>query len=224
MQQLQHLKLSCCEGLTALDEAHMPLYAALTASTQLTRLDLAFEHHILADSAAKYMFQEGKQLPHLRTLLLGQSDWDAPNDIRFPLAFGTGDLARLAAACHALEQLCVRPCIQPAADIRELTLLTSVTELKIGGWDLRTSRLTAALQRMTQLVDLKIAKVDYLYADEVAALTRLTGLRHLVVEATDNEQLLEDYDVISLHSRVGVVGRKQRHIEQVYFKLFQRFI
>lgn len=65
--------------------------------------------------------------------------------------------------------------------------------------------MAAALLKMSQLVDLQVTGVDYFGAAQLAALTRLTGLRHLVVEAKEGQQLLESFngDCVSLHSRVS---------------------
>jgi hypothetical protein len=201
LQQLQSLSLHGCK-VTALEGDEMQQYAALTASTHLTQLDLvSYDDCLMADGAARYMFSEGKQLPHLKKLWFGVEDWDGSES---PQPFGPGDLARLAAACLALEQFWVLPCIQPSADITELALLTSVTELKVGGWNLCAPELTSVLLQMRQLVDLQITGVDYFDASELVALTKMTGLRHLVVEAKEDQQLLEENDFVSLHSRVSV--------------------
>uniref|UniRef100_A0A383WBW2 Uncharacterized protein n=1 Tax=Tetradesmus obliquus TaxID=3088 RepID=A0A383WBW2_TETOB len=65
--------------------------------------------------------------------------------------------------------------------------------------------MAAALLKMSQLVDLQVTGVDYFGAAQLAALTRLTGLRHLVVEAKEGQQLLESFngDCVSLHSRAS---------------------
>lgn len=95
------------------------------------------------------------------------------------------------------------PCIQASADIANLTLPTSVTQLKIGGWDLPARTLTSALVKMNQLVDLHVCGVDYFGACGLAALTELTGLQHLVVEAKEEQELLDRHDFVSLSSRVS---------------------
>jgi hypothetical protein len=136
----------------------------------------------------------------LKQLWFGVEDWDCAD---YPQVFGPGDLGRPAAACPALEQFYVLPCIHSSADITELALLTSVTELKVGGRDLCAPELTSALLQMSQLVDLQITGIDYFDANELAALTKMTGLRHLVVEAKEDQQLLENEDFVSLHSRVS---------------------
>lgn len=95
------------------------------------------------------------------------------------------------------------PCIQASADIANLTLLTSVTQLKIGGWDLPARTLTSALVKMNQLVDLHVCGVDYFGACGLAALTELTGLQHLVVEAKEEQELLDRHDFVPLSSRAS---------------------
>lgn len=132
MQQLQHLQLHG-DSCTALAGSAKQQYAALTASSQLTKLSLYADDHILACGAARHVFAAGKELPHLKRLVFGMEDWDCGD---FPQLFGKGDLARLAAACPALEQLWALPCIHERADVANLALLTSVTELKVGGWGL----------------------------------------------------------------------------------------
>jgi hypothetical protein len=202
MQQLQHLSLHAPGLINTLQGEELLRYSQLTASTQLTHLDLLYDECILVDGAARYMFSEGKQLPHLKVLQFGPEDWDGSD---FPLPFGPGDLARLAAACPALEQLWAEPAIQPSADIAELALLTSVTQLWVGGWDLNAQELSLALAKMSQLVDLQVEFVDGFGTLELAALTQLTGLRRLLVQAPENQKLLLDHchpHRVSLYSRV----------------------
>jgi hypothetical protein len=199
MQQLQHLVLHGDSSLEPLHGNAMHQYAALTASSHLTCLDLFHDEHVIADGVAQYMFAAGKQLPQLKLLQFDVEDWDC-SDYAQPI--GAGDLARIAAACPALESFRALPCISLTEDISDLTLLTSVTELKVGGFDLCAAELSGALVKMTQLVDLQVSGVDYFDAAELAALTQLTGLWHLFVEAKDDQTLLEQ-DYLSIHRRVS---------------------
>jgi hypothetical protein len=210
MQQLQFLHVYSASWAAvepafeqmALQGEAMQQYAHLTASTQLTHLDMTYDENILADGAAQYMFAEGKQLPHLKALHFGLEDYDGSE---LPLPIGEGDLARIAAACPALEQLWAAPGIQPSADLAELALLTSVTQLRVAGWDLNARKLSAALVRMTQLVDLQLEDVDEFGTLELATLTQLTVLQVLCVHMADDNMLLADDshpNQVSLHSRV----------------------
>jgi hypothetical protein len=204
MKQLQHLCLNApaWAPMQPLQGEAMQQYAALTASSQLTRLDLTYDEHLLADGVAQYMFAEGKQLPHLKVLWFGLEDYDCSD---LPLPIGEGDLARIAAACPALEQLWAEPGIQPTADLAELALLTSLTQLRVAGWDLNARQLSAALLKMTQLVNLQVEYIDDFSTLELAALTQLTALRLLFVQMADDEVLLADHPdpcTVSLHSRV----------------------
>jgi hypothetical protein len=201
MQQLQHLDLQQQRG-RPLRKADMQLYSALTASSHLTRLELMYDEHMVANGAARYMFAEGKQLPHLKVLRFGVQDW-ACEDYLQP--FGRGDFARLAAACPALEELWLLPCIQPCADIFNLGLLTSVTFLIIGGWDLNPLVLTSALLKLRQLQFLEVDGVDRFGARGVAALTQLTALTHLQVDTREDQVLLKKHDCISLDSKVRAI-------------------
>jgi hypothetical protein len=203
MQQLQFLRLYA-PSVQALQGEAMQEYAKLTASTQLTQIDLTYDETILADGAAQYMFAEGKQLPHLKILHFGLDDYDGSD---LPLPIGKGDLARIAAACPSLEQLWAESGIQPTADLAELALLTSVTQLRVAGWDLDARELSAALTNMTQLVDLQVEYVDDFGTLQLAALTQLTGLRLVYVQVSDDQVLLADRCHpcnVSLHSRVSV--------------------
>jgi hypothetical protein len=201
MQQLQHLDLQSSRG-RPLTGADMQLYAALTASSHLTRLELMYDEHMVANGAARYMFSEGKQLPQLKVLRFGLQDWDGTD---FLQPFGRGDLARLAAACPALEELWLLPCVQPTADISNLALLTSVTFLIVGGWDSSAPALTSALVKLTQLRFLEVVGVDGFGAAGVAALTVLAALTRLAVEAMHDQVLLKRYGYISLDSEVCAV-------------------
>uniref|UniRef100_A0A383V902 F-box domain-containing protein n=1 Tax=Tetradesmus obliquus TaxID=3088 RepID=A0A383V902_TETOB len=196
MQQLQRLSLYSIKGQVPEDNA-VHQYAALTASSQLTHLDLSWDDQVMAGGAAQYMFAEGKQLPLLQNLCFGMDHWEGHS----PQLFEQGDLARLAAACPALQQLWVLPRMEPhTEEIASLVLLTSVTQLHVACGDLPLRELTAVLFQMSQLVDLQVSGLD---AFGLAALTQLTGLRHLFVESRLHQPLLEAPGNVSLHSRAS---------------------
>jgi hypothetical protein len=214
MQQLQHLELQGeNKQLEPLQGGKMQQYAALTASSNLKRLLFVCDEHLLADGAVQYMFAEGKHLPQLMQLRIGRCDeeeeedeWSAFNASQPLQLFGPGDLARLAVACPALQQLWALSCMQPAADVSSLALLTAVKQLKVGGCGgegaIGAAALSAALSQMSQLQDLRVVEVPMFGAAELAALTRLTRLTRLRVEAGSNQRVLGRWEVVFLKSQV----------------------
>ncbi|WIA17848.1 hypothetical protein OEZ85_009354 [Tetradesmus obliquus] len=195
MQQLQHLSLYSNIGHAPEDIA-VQQYAALTASSELTHLDVSWDDHVMAGGAPQNMFAEGKQLPLLQNLYFGMDRGGG----HCPQLFEQGDLARLAAACPALQQLWMLSRIEHHDEIASLALLTSVTQLHVACGDLPLRQLTAVLLQMSQLVDLQVSGLD---AFGLAALTQLTGLRHLFVESQLHQPLLEAPGNVSLHSRAS---------------------
>jgi hypothetical protein len=203
MQQLQHLELHFADDVYPLEDEEMQQYAALTASSQLTCFKLLEDNDAVAYGAAQYMFAEGKQLPHLKQLHMGcteaacySAEWTADDEPLKP--FAAGDLARLAAACPALEQFWAMGAVQSSAEIIDLTKLTNVTQLKIGGEDVDGPQLAAALAEMEQLRDLTVMNTPSFAHAELAALTSLTLLRRLKVFNCEKLQgELEDVDIDS---------------------------
>jgi hypothetical protein len=151
MSQLQHLELQFSDDVYPLKGDEMLQYAALTASSQLMCFKLLDDNDGVAYGAAQHMFAEGKQLPQLKQLHMGKNDLEWTETEEEPLKpFGEGDLARLAAACPALEQFWAIGAVQRAADISSLTKLTAVTELKMGGGEVDGRQLAAALTELDQ--------------------------------------------------------------------------
>jgi hypothetical protein len=188
MQQLQHLDLSVASSTPALAGAAMQQYAAFTASSQLTHLCIAaaiVELYVpMPLGAVQHMFPENKQLPLLKQLHLGVEEEEWHEASWYMKLFGPGDVALVAAACPALEQFWAIAAVQGHAQLADLTRLTSVTQLKIGGldWgDAAAAVLSAAVAEMTQLQDLSVVGVIDFEAKHVAPLTRLTALRRLRV-------------------------------------------
>lgn len=202
MQQLQHHTLGS-SGRQALAGDAIQQYAALTASSHLTHLDLLADYKMLADGAAQHMFPEGKQLPHLRSLWLGYDEESYRHDYTdYPQPIGPGDLAHLAAACPAKQQLWAVQSIQPGADLHNLALLTSLTHLKVGRCGLPAEALAAALAPMSQLQDLLVHQVGF-GAAQLAALTQLTRLQDFDARTLEDKVLLGDKESLWLRSRVS---------------------
>ncbi|WIA17849.1 hypothetical protein OEZ85_009355 [Tetradesmus obliquus] len=185
MTQMQHLELHFSSDIYPLEDEEMQQYAALTASSQLTCLKLLDDNDGVAYGAAQYMFAAGKQLPKLKQLHLGSYAirWAADNEPLKP--FGEGDIARLAAACPALEHFQAIGAIQGAADIGSLAQLTAVTQMVIGGVEVDGSQLAAALLQLQQLRELEITGTPSFGAADLVRLTRLTNLRRLAVDACE---------------------------------------
>jgi hypothetical protein len=179
----------------------MQRYTALTASSQLTCLKLLDDNDGIAFGAAQYMFSEGKKLPHLKQLHMGmyETEWETEIDETLK-PFGAGDIARLAAACPALEQFWTVGALQKDVDISSLTQLTAVTQLKVGGFDLNGEDLAAALAEMEQLRDVTVIGIKRFGPGELARLAECPNLRRLLVH--DCEALEGDLEDIDLSPKV----------------------
>jgi hypothetical protein len=128
-------------------------------------------------------------------------DWTAEDEPLKP--FAAGDLARLAAACPALEQFWAIGAVQSSAEISDLTKLTNVTQLRIGGEDIDGPQLAEALAEMEQLKDLTIMNTPSFAHAQLAALTSLTLLRRLRV--FNCEKLQGELEDICIDSKVRML-------------------
>jgi hypothetical protein len=192
MQQLQHLSLSLANGTQALEGADMKQYSAFTASPQLTHLHIDAVTHRSATfvspmplGAVQHIFPEGKQLPHLKQLHFNVAEDDWEQQSQYLELFGPDDLAVVAAACPALEQLWALGALQRDAQLAQLATMTSVTQLKIGGRYTDTAELVAAVAEMTQLQDLAAVVKPGLWPMDLGLLTQLMELRRLRLLACD---------------------------------------
>jgi hypothetical protein len=191
-------------------------FSVFTSSSHLTSLQLDNKHRnyfyatgqLLADGAAQYMFPEGKHLLHLKQLVFSIDDieWSEREKIKQP--FGAGDVARLAAACPALEHLEACYAVQAVADINSLAQLTGLTHLKLGGQSLSGSQLSAVLVKLRKLQKLWVMGVPRFGPAEVAALTQLTGLRILLVDDGDSKEA--DKPLQGSFGRIDLLSRVRR--------------
>jgi hypothetical protein len=118
--------LDALAGMTCLQDVELRLrvldtvstapqrFAALTASTQLTRLAIMPRDCIpLAKGAVRYMFPAGRQFPLLQELTISpevtDSDWAAADE----WCVGSADIKGIAACCTALKQLNIAHIVRP---------------------------------------------------------------------------------------------------------------
>ena len=117
-------KMTClqdlCLSLTGVDTVSTApqRFAALTASTQLTRLELGPDDYTpLPKGAVQYMFPAGRQLPCLQVLNISPIiDWRTD--------FGTGDewcidgadIYSIANCCTGLQELSIGNSVKPGAE------------------------------------------------------------------------------------------------------------
>jgi hypothetical protein len=114
MTCLQDLTLSL-DGLDTVSTAPQR-FAALTASTQLTRLAVSPSDCIpLATGAAQYMFPAGRQLPLLEELIIAPSI-AYPGSDRWCL--DGADIRSIATCCTGLRKLNISYDLPPGAEIR----------------------------------------------------------------------------------------------------------
>jgi len=134
------------------------------------------------------MFPEGKQLPHLHTLIL--ESVFLGDDESFMTA---ADLNRVFAACPALECFSITHALQPGEECGLLNLPARCTHLSIGGMALADSSVSVVTQ-LTQLRSLfwqrspRLADIGLEQLTALRALTRLylqqdLGLSEEVVQA-----------------------------------------
>jgi hypothetical protein len=113
MTCLQDLELSC-ERLDTVSTAPQR-FAALTASTQLTRLAInPLDHIPLADGAAQYMFPAGRQLPLLRELNISPEVTDGEWAEEAWCMEGA-DICSIAQCCTGLQKLYIGHSVRPGA-------------------------------------------------------------------------------------------------------------
>jgi hypothetical protein len=122
--------LDALSKLTCLQELHLSLqgldtvstatqrFAALTASTRLTRLVLNPDDKIpLPQGAAQYMFPAGRQLPFMDTLAISPTvDWRTDLGTEEEWCLEGRDIHSIVACCTALEELDIGHTIRPGGD------------------------------------------------------------------------------------------------------------
>ncbi|WIA31979.1 hypothetical protein OEZ86_002833 [Tetradesmus obliquus] len=184
LPQLQHIRSVILEEMQGAAAASD--YAALTASSQLEKLQLTMCG--IAGSAAEHMFAAGRLLPQLHSISI-QSEFENPwfptedkdsddEDDDCALVLGPGDAARLAACCpglQALGTLAVEADVT-AADLLPLLQLTALTRLELGGHGCGDDVAQQVLAKMTGLVHLEVLYCPSLTPSGCAHLTSLTAL------------------------------------------------
>ncbi|WIA23766.1 hypothetical protein OEZ85_013452 [Tetradesmus obliquus] len=169
LQKMPHLRYLFMVNIAG---AGLPVLLAAVQNMQ------QLQHLTLGSSGCQALAGDAmQQYAALTALWLGYDEESYRHDYTdYPQPIGPGDLARLAAACPALQQLWAVQSIQPGADLQNLALLTSLTHLKVGRCGLPAEALAAALAPMSQLQDLLVHQVGF-GAAQLAALTQLTRLQ-----------------------------------------------
>jgi hypothetical protein len=141
LQQLQDLELQQLLGEAAAED-----YTALTAITQLRRLDL--QMCWMEAGAAQYMFGAGQVLPYLTKLVICPHElwpensfecemWEAGPQglLKQSLGVGPADVAQLVRCCPVLQELRMLALLDDVTvgDLAPLLQLTGLTHLGIGG-------------------------------------------------------------------------------------------
>jgi hypothetical protein len=129
LTQLQHLKLSnMVLHRVSVQGSSSQTFFALTASTQLTALDLVdYDSTPVPPAAFQHIFPTGRVLPHLRVLILvGHPAWHC---------VGAAQVAMIAASCPALKELTLAGVTPEGFDVSCLAQLPpGVTQVRGLGW------------------------------------------------------------------------------------------
>jgi hypothetical protein len=148
LQQLQHLRLCNVQPRDVDENPTAAEYAALTASSNLTELQLCACG--VADAAAEDMFVPWQRLPQLQQVAIGQaffahrastSNWHSPEGAcclalhKYSINIGPAGLQRLVDCAPALQQLetVLLSDDVAAGELQALLQLTALTALSIGG-------------------------------------------------------------------------------------------
>jgi hypothetical protein len=116
MTCLQDLELAL-EGLDTVSTAPQR-FAALTASTHLTRLVLEPDDCIpLAKGAVQYMFPTGRQLPLLQHITIRPHVEDAQDWDLTEWCIDSADISRIASCCSGLGWLDIARTVKPGAGV-----------------------------------------------------------------------------------------------------------
>jgi hypothetical protein len=173
LKQLQHLGLSL--KAPALSDVSPQHFSALTASSQLTHLELeARDVAVLPLEAVHNMFPRDKQLPQLRRVYL------AGSDCFHPWGLDRNDLARIVGCCPALMGLKLLGVVAAETDVKPLLQLPQgCTALEVAGVAFGNDA-AAVVQQLSQLRELSWLP-STLTDLGLQLLTALTQLERLTV-------------------------------------------
>jgi Leucine-rich repeat (LRR) protein len=150
MTCLQDLQLSAVPINTS--ETDPQRFAALTASTQLTRLVLRSGGRIpLPHEAAQHMFRAGRPLPQLQQLVITPLLDDTDHYNADTRCIDDDGIGCIASCCTGLQWLEIPFCVPPFRDLSVmLQLPPSCRALTVGGYAFRQGG-TSVLGQLTQL-------------------------------------------------------------------------
>lgn len=165
--------------MPGLPEAEAASLDALTASSQLTRLNLCGTD--LPRGAGRHMLPPGRQLPLLRELAVSSGcEWEAMRagvDLAEQRPLGEADLGRLAAVCPGLERLHIESVLDGTLQLEPLQQLSRLTALAVGGAEVDNAAAERVLSRLSRLQELQVVSArDFgmMGLAHLASLTRLT--------------------------------------------------
>jgi hypothetical protein len=172
LHQLTYLKLWSTLGLDKMAPAEA--YSALTANSKLQHLDIT--HCTLPVGAWQHIFPAGRQLPHLRELMLKSLYHPEGLNPDGPPAIAP-EGSRLVSCCPGLQLLCMMGLQCSSELLSPLQRLSGLTALQLypPHWSNRFLSQVDVVSQITGLRDLQVA--DYSPSDGL--LLQLTQLRQL---------------------------------------------
>lgn len=180
LQRLQQIRLSfLAPGLSEASPQHL---SALTASSQLTHLELNVQGaSLLPQGAAGQMFPAHRKLTQLKHLSLAGPDF-AEQGLEAPcLELLAHDLSRIVSSCPGLASLYLKHVVNAKAGVAPLRLLQeSCTKLIVSG-SAFTNAAAADIAHLTQLRSLWWSDNLFFCDRGLQELTALTQLTNLVV-------------------------------------------
>jgi hypothetical protein len=150
-------------------------FAAMTASTQLTRLVLrSGGGTVLPPGAAQYMFSAGRPLPLLQQLVITPVvDSDTPRYSNDACIDGA-DIGCIASCCTGLRWLDLALSVRPLSDMATLLQLPRTCRTLVLGGGAVTQAAAAVLGQLSQLTHLSLCNTAS-FTD--AGLEQLAGLK-----------------------------------------------
>jgi hypothetical protein len=211
MRQLQRLSLMSEPSPMNLGTAQPSDCAALTASSQLSHLELfSYEEQPLPAAAVQHIFPPGKQFPQLQQVSISCCDFDGSNSVGPVTA---AELRAITSACPALCGIEITCVLAADVDVSALLQLPATCRsLKVGGQPLGDSA-AGVIAQLTQLTDLQWDSAPALTDAGLQLLTALRGLQTFQMTGNDglSDAVVEKVgdimaDALELTSVPGMVG------------------
>lgn len=158
-----------------------PAYSALTASSDLVRLEMT--GYGFSSGLWSHVFVTTRKLPQLTSLSLTvftKPNWGGKE----PIEFCAGDLSRLTSSCPSLSHIGTL-CLQPRLYVSELHKLSALTSLRVYFESVGPDSFGESMRGLaavTQLQKLRLIKSAGLTVASLLPLTSLTTLTRLQLE------------------------------------------